>query len=507
MNLLKKIFDVIFGDAETRTHYRLMKATLKEIKNSGFSNFYKPFSRIVTPRFALYFYDIYKMCAEPQKIFKSPEITAVLKNIVLNYFIDDEARELIDRLKDKHINDQYKSGIAITSLSEQVNETISALNRKLDYKWRVDVDRCYKLISSFVWLVNFDYYGLLKNFNDKLTEYVFAPVQIFYKPPAMKIVSQLKDFLSIADGIDFDGNWDAVFDILRGFNQRAVVSNEIRQDVFLRINNVIRSRILHLIVRHASNDPECKNEIVVPHQIIAASFLNEVTNSVHKTMFTILSTEKDNSVDNYKRLLFGSGEDIAGAAYYIEDHNAVYNGTGIEGFKYTDVFNYCISFFSLYFDKLKAICDMFIIYGKWSSPDDMYELSQCLHEFTILNDQLLQYDRSLSPSGERGSKLQHLEVNAVQSRAHRNNLRRYLISINDEVSTMIYSIRQTLSSLHIFLIKLKIHNEAELTKEIVNAKTVCAMLNDSGCDIVFAEEKTACFLSLLNRLDFGSFQV
>jgi hypothetical protein len=71
---------------------------------------------------------------------------------------------------------------------------------------------------------------------------------------------------------------------------------------------------------------------------------------------------------------------------------------------------------------------------------------------------------------------------------------------------MIYSIEQTLASLHMFLVKLKIHNEAELSKEILNARTVCAMLNDSGCDITSAEEKTASFLSLLNRLDAGSFQ-
>jgi hypothetical protein len=502
MNFFKRIFELIFGDAKTRAHYRLMKTILKDIKSSGFSNFYKPFSRNVTPRFALYFYEIYKMCAEPQKIFRSPDITAVLKNTVLNYFIDDEAREMIDRLKTKYINEQHESGIAVTSLSEQVNETIDALNKKLDYKWRGDVDHYYKLVSSFVWLVNFNCYELLKNFNDKFMDYVFTPTYVFYQIPAIKIVSQLKDFLSIADGIEFDGNWDVVFDILQSFNQKAVVSHEIRRDVFSRISNVIRSRILHLIIRHASNDPEWENEIVLQHQIIATSFLNEITSTVHKAMFTILSTEKENSVDKFKMSLFGSNEDIVGAAYYTEDRNVVYDGMGIEGFKYTTIFNYCIAFFSLYFNKLKAICDMFIIYGKWSNPDDMHWLSQCLHEITILNEQLLQYDRSLSPSGERGSKLEHLEANSVQGRSHRNNLRRYIISINDEVLAMISRTVGSMSSLHIFLVKIKTHNEAELTKEIVNARTVCAMLHDSGCDIISAEEKSASFLSLLKRLGF-----
>jgi hypothetical protein len=505
MGILRRILDFIFGNAEKRNRDRLMKASLKSIKHSSFGNFYKPFSQVVTPHFALYFYDIYKMCAEPQKIFRNPDMADILKNTVLNYFIDDEARELIDRLKVKYINEQYESGIAMTSLSKQVNETINALNKKLDYKWRMDVDRCYKLIFSFIWLVTFDYYGLLKNSNSRLMEYVFAPKQVFYQTPAIKIVSQLKDFLAIADGVNFDSNWDVAFDILHGFNQKTVIPHEIRKDFFSRINNVIRSRILHLIIRHASNDPEWKNKIVVPNQIIAASFLNEITNAVHKTMLTILSTEKGSAVDNYIQSLFGSTEVMTVAKYYTESRNAVYGGTNIDGFKYTAVFNYCITFFSMYFKKLKAICDMFIIYGKWSNMDDMHELSQCLHELTILNEQLLQYDRSLSPSGERGSKLKHLEINSVQSRLHRNNLRRYLISINDEVLDMISRTVDALSSLHTFLVKLKTHNDAELLKEIVNARTVYAMLKDSGCDIIFAEEKAASFLRLLNRLDFGSF--
>jgi hypothetical protein len=503
MGFLKRFFDFIFGDAEIRKRNRLTRVTLRDIKNSAYSDFYKPFSRVVTPHLARYFYDIYEICAEPQKIFRNPEITAFLGKAVLNYFTDDETHELIDRLKVEYINEQYESGIAINYLSKKVDETINALYKKLDQKWRREVDSCYKLISSFVWLVNFDYYGLLKNFNDKLTEYVFSPTPVFSKTPAIKVVDRLKDFLAIADGIDFDDNWAVAFDILRGFSQKAAVSYEVGRDIFSRTNNLIRSRILHLIIRHASSDPEWKNEIVVPRQVIATPFLNGITGTVHKTMSSILGTEKNNAVDKFKQSLFGSNEYIAGAVYYTEDHNVVYDGTGIEGFKYTTIFNYCIAFFSLYFKKLKSICDMFIIYGKWSNLDDMHGLSQCLHELTILNEQLLQYDKSLSPSGERGNKLKHMEANSVQSRSHRNSLRRYLVTINDEILAMIYRAVNTLSSLHIFLAKLKNYDDMEMSKKIVNAKTVYAMLNDSGYDIISAEEKSASFLSLLKRLGLG----
>jgi hypothetical protein len=502
MNFFRRLFDFVFGDEETKKYYRLMKTTLKNIRIGGYGNFYKPFFQVATPHMARYFYSVYKMCAGPQKILKNSDVMPSLERAVLNYYMDDETRRLVNQIKTKYITEQYESGVELKYLSKQVNDAVNALNKKLDGKWRKEVDRCYHLISSFVLLVNFDYYGLLKNFNDKLTEYYFTSKPGFSKIPAIKIIDRLKDFLAIADGIDFDSNWNIMFDILRGLNKKAVVPDEIRKDVFAQTNDVIRSKILHHIIQHVSKDTEWKSVVNISRQIIATSFLNEITNTVHKTMFTILNTEKDNAIDRYKRLLFGSDEDIARAVYYIEEHNETYDGMGVEGFKFTDVFNYCMAFFSLYFSKIKTICDMFIIYGKWSNPNDMHELSQFLHELTILNDQLLQYDKSLSPSGERGNRLQHLEKTSVHSRAQRNNLRRYLSAINDEVLCMVYSIEQTLSSLHVFFAKLKIYNDAELAKEIVNARTVCSMLNDSGCDIIAAEEKAAVFLSLLYRLGF-----
>lgn len=484
-----------------------MRIYARDIKNSSFSNFYKPLSRTVTPHFALFFFEIYKQCSDVQKLLETKGVAAALENAVLNYFIDDEARKLIGQLTVKYINEQFKTGTAINSLSEQVDKSINELNKKLGIKWKNSVDRCYKLISSFIWLVTFDYYALLKNINGKLIEYAFEPAPSFAKTPATKIIEPLKDFLAVAEGVDFEADWSIALAVIHNFGQKADVLTENRNKILSRIKNVTQSRIFHMIIRHATCDPNWKNRIIVPRKMIAGAFLNDVISTARKTLHAITVMEKDNAINRCILSIFGPAKIPAGAKYYTEACSAVYEGTGNNGFKYTTVFNYCIVFMDLYFEKLKSICDTFIIYGNWSNTDDMHDLSQCLHELTILNEQLLQYDKTLSPYGEHGSKLKYLEINSVRSRAHRNSLFRYIVSINDEVLTMIDRLSKTLFSLYTFLTKLKTGDEAELVKEIVNAQTVYAMLKDNGSDIIFAEEKTASFLHLLNHLGLGRFQV
>ncbi|MDR2658361.1 MAG: DUF5312 family protein [Spirochaetaceae bacterium] len=501
MGFFTKICGLLFGDAKTLKRAKLLKTIVRDIKNNYFKDFYRPFDRTLTPRFALYFYDIYEKCAQPQMGFKNTDVPAELKNAVLNHFLDNEAREIIERLEPEYLSRQSGS---INSVFKEAYKDIEDLNKKLDYRWRTSVDKCYKLISSFIWIITFDYYILLKKFNHTLREFSFGPNPVFNKTPALGVVEHIKDFLSIAEGVSFDADWSVVFAVLGDFSKKMSVdiTEEKKLDIFSKIQKVARSGILHMIIRHATGEPEWKNKIVIPHKMIAHPFLTEITGNAEKTLREILTYKKDTVIERYIMSVFGSMEILHGAKYYVDNYNDVYKGTGIEGFKYTAAFGYSIAFLSLYFGNLKNICDTFVIYGAWADPGNMRDLSQCLHELTILNEQLHSYDKTLSPSGERGSKLKLMEINSVQSRSHRNSLCRYLVLINDEILAMINHLITVLSSLNTFFTRVRENSEVEIAAEVVNIKTVFTMLKDKKCDMAFAEEKTADFLSLLTHMIF-----
>jgi hypothetical protein len=502
VGFLDRLWGFLFGDAETRKRVRLIKIFVRDIKNSGYGYFYKPFGRNLTPGFALYFYEIYRVCAPLQAVFKSPDLPDGLRTAVLNHFLDDNALEIIESLTPEYLNLQYGQCGRINSLHQQTDKIIDDLNKKLDNRWRIVVDNCYKLISSFIWIATFDYYIMLKKFNDKLPEFFFGAPPVFSKTAALNVVEYIKDFLAVAEGVDFEADWSVVFSILRDFNPKADMTEENRLYIFSHIQSIVRSRVLHMIVRHVTGELDWKNKIIVPHKMIASSFLNGIIDKARKTLYGISCGEKDNVINKYVQSLFGSGETLTGAKYYVEEHNGIYSGTGIDGFKYTGAFNYCILFLSLYFEKLKSICDTFIIYGSWIDKENMYELSHWLHEITILNELLYSYDRTLSPSGERGNKLKHMEVNSVQGGPQRNSLCRYLVAINDEVFMMVNRLIKALSPLYSFFLRFRLNSGAKLAEEVVNFRTVCAMLKDKGCDMAFAEEKTADFLSLLTHIGF-----
>jgi hypothetical protein len=500
VDLLEKFFSLLFGDGESAHKGRMMKGVVRDIKGSRFRNFYMIIGCKATPYLAAYFFDLYKDCARLQIKIRNADGTAKLKNTVLYHFLDKEALNIIKELDDEYLDEIFKLN-GKKPLMKHLEKQTGELHKKLNKTWRVNVDRCYKTICSFIWFINFDYYALLKNFNMKLAEYSFHENPHFGKINARRIVENIKDFLSVVEGMDAGSGLETAFTVLKKFSPAADISAEYWKRVMGQLQNVLSSTILPLIVRHASEEPEWKTKIIVPQETIAGPFLDRITDNALKKAENILTDEKNIKVSEIIFSLFGSGDSISAAHFFLETRNEQYEGIGIIGFKHAKAFHYCIVFLSLYFEKLKDLCGIFIIYGEWHNKDEMYGLSQAIYDLTVLNGDMHGYDKTLSDSGERGNKIKNMEAGLVRDRQSRHNLSLYIESINDEIFILINRMINSLLCLCVFLNDFQNREEGGPEK-ILNWKTISDMLKYNGYAIKETEEKAALFLKLLSHMGF-----
>jgi hypothetical protein len=493
------ILDWLFGSASKR--HKTMKLLVKELRKNKYKSFYNTFSHNATQNLALYFFELYEACSHLQIKINSASNTQRLRNIVLRHFLDEEAMDILMRLDSEYLIDNFKSRDPKVIVS-QAEEDIKKLNEKLNSDWQKNVDKCYHLTCSFIWLINFDYYYLLKNFDPGLIEDSFQPDQRFLKVKAAKILENLKDFIAVAEEINVEKDWKTTFYILNRFNREADIQYDEWMYILKKLEQVMSSNIFGLIVCHAGGDPDWKNNITVKHEKIAQLFLETAAKNMRKTIQDILTEERKRSINNAVSLIFGGNKNVQGAQFYVETWNETNRVKSASFFKHTVVFNYCIIFMSLFFRRIKSICDIYTIYGIWINVENMHTLSQITHDLTILSIQLSSYDLSLSDLGERGAKIKHLNDALLRTgkSVERVRLSRYIDSVNDEVILMVDRIGYNLNQLSVFLLKFENKN-GSLRNEIKNVKELTEMLDSDGYNISEIKEKTAAFLKLLDFME------
>jgi hypothetical protein len=502
--LFKKISEILLGGSRSPEHRRMMKTLGKDIKGNRFRDFYRVVSRCVTPRFALYFYEIYKSCANLQDVLRQIDGTTELKTAVWDHFLSNGAREIINKLDPEYLTGQANIEGAIP-LAREVEKNTAALHNKLNKEWCACIDRCYKTVCSFIWIINFDYYALLKKFDPEFQEFkdgAFQEKLDFRKIRAEKVIEDIKDFLAVAESFGPLNDCETAGVILEKFIPKEYISADYWRSFIEKQENAMSSAIFQMIVQHASGDLNWKNKIIVQHEKISNLFLDDIVSGAYKTAGDILNNEKHSKINELVFSVFDSTENKSCAKFYSEARNSNYDGTDISGFKHSAAFNYSLMFLLFKFEKIKSICDIFIIYGKWIDTDSMRALSQILHEITVLREEFISYDKTLSELGERGAKLKLLEANLVKGGKNRLNLCRYIDSINDEVFVMINRLINSLTELGTFLRDIDDKTAGEAAKIIANRKVVREMLGEKGYDINIDAGKLNSFLKLLDYTGF-----
>ena len=442
---LDKILSLFSGGNDLESgKKRLLKQTAKELNKNKYSKFYIVKGEEVTPAFAKFFYEIYKVVSPAQVFLQNAEKSAQLKQVVIESVMDKKLLDLQERISLEKINERAKT-TGTKELAAQLKNELTSLIAGFDSARIKAVDDCYNLIMAFHTFISFDYYVRLRKFDSNLSERNFSYVPKFETIRAEYLVEDIKDFLEIAYAVDPDQDWKTALPVLKSYKgDMDVVDPAQWNKLMLLVRDVKRSRILELMARHISKDPFWESLPKLPDEHIIEDYLQKKKTDTETAIRKVLNDKRSAQIDQIAKAVFGTSE-VERMKYYTDKTNELFFKKNLEGFTHVQGMNYLKAFLLDYFKKdVRELCDLFLIRGQWSSLILSQQMSEGFHTIMAISEQILTFDEALSESGTNGSRLKAALLKSDRDKGQAKYIRIILKTANEEAQEMINNTAQSL---------------------------------------------------------------
>jgi serine/threonine protein kinase len=432
------------GDDLESGKKRLLKQMLKDLSKNKYSKFYKAKEEEVTPIFAKFFYEVYKVVSPAQVFMQNATKSNQLKQVTIESFMDEKLKKLQDRIAPESITERAQT-TSTKDLAKQLKSELATLISGFDAQLIKTIDDCYNLILIFHQFVSFDYYFLLKKFDANLTERNFTYQPRFEVIRAEYINDDIKDFLEVALAIDPDQDWKTALAVMKNFKGDIDVVNLNQWNkLMVLIRDVKRSKIFECMARHISKDPFWDSATKLPNEHIIDAFLQKKKTDTETAINKILNDKKSAQVDQLAKSVFGTS-DVDRMKYYTDKANEIFLKKGLDSFAHVQGMNYLKAFLLDYFKKdIKELCDLFLIRGQWSSVVLSQQMSDGFHSIMEITEKLLAFDETFSETGTNGSRLKAALVKADRDKGQAKYIRIIMKTGNEEAQEMINTTAQAL---------------------------------------------------------------
>jgi hypothetical protein len=425
------------------TKRRLLKKLAKDIQGRA-GHFYRPKSMEIQPALGKFFYDLYKTLAHAQVFLQNAAKSAQLKQITVESFLDMKFLDARQRLNADYLKERAKT-MPIIEVSHLLREDLAILAGAFDMDFISRVDTCYNQILSLIHLAGFDYFFLLRKFDAGILERNFTITPHFRPVRGKAVLEDLKDFLEVSSPIPADVDWTMVLRILKAYkNNVDVVKEDEWNKAIKSLQNIRRSSILELMIRHISEDPRHEFKIALSQEHIAEAYLEECRQEVEDAFSGFLYSQKQNQINALARELFGD-PDIRRLQYYTEKDNDAFVQRGLKGFAYTQGLNYLKIFLIDFFQQdMQGLCELLLIRGHWSSMEESKRLSETFHILLNNTNGLLALEHSLGENGEEGARIRSILLKSVRNQSLLRQLNSILQRINGDAGDLLNSTAEAL---------------------------------------------------------------
>ncbi|WP_304224118.1 DUF5312 family protein [Gracilinema caldarium] len=443
IEFLEKLLSLFTGGTDSESEKRRqLKQIARDLTKNKYK-FYKVRGEEVLGVFAKLFYDIYKILSPAQVFLQNADKSNQLKQIVIEFFMDKGMLELQERLSEESIKERAKT-TTIKELAQQLNNELTNFIAGFDGERSSAIDRCYNQILTFVQLVNFDYFFLLKKFDANLSERNFTYKPQFEPIRGEYISDDIKDFLEVLYALDFEQDWKPVFSVLKTYKGVEVVALDQWSKLLNVFRDLKRSGIFELMVRHIDKNPTWMPKPHIPNEYILDAYLQKTRTQVEVLIQQLVQERRNAKIDELAKLIFGTPA-VSRLKNYTEKANAPFQKKMLGGFIHIQGLNYLKAFLLDFFKKdIRELCDLLLVRGQWSTNILSQQLSESYHELMAISEKLITFDDSLADDAEMGGRLRIAMAKADRDKEQLKYVRTLLKGINDEALKFITMSAQNL---------------------------------------------------------------
>jgi hypothetical protein len=501
MNFIIEFFLFLFKgrNEEDKRRIKLLQQLTREFKRNRYRNFYNPHRKELTAECGEFFFDLYKAFKGMQSSFLHAEESELLKELTADHFFTETHRDAANKLMPKAIL-KLSEKMSPLELEDHVETDLRGVHALFNRGWRNKVDETYRMIISFVWLVNFDYYRLLRALDNAIPENAHSYQPIFHSVKLLAIKDHLHDFMAIYDNCAESQHWDDVFAILRKYAKKQIIDLDVWKSKLKKIDSVRESKIFIMMARHAEESPYWENKTLCPRDKIADKQIDKMTENAKNAIIDLMSKIKTDQIEGLLGTIFEKVEIPSPSYANTAESDDLASPQDRHGdFKHAKEFRWIFAFDMMFWQTLSEICDILIVYGEWTSRESSRDMSAMLQELTLSHDKLVDFDKSLSEQGIYGPRLKLQRSKAVQGRQQRENLHSFIAKINTEIEDIINTVVYCLKQADFHLCKYLAPDDQKNTTQgdITNWTFIKKTLKDKKYDLPEMHKKIDALFTLL----------
>jgi len=422
-NVFQRLLSFLFSSSDPEKEKRKqLKEIAKQLSRHRFK-FYKPKGEEALPGFAKFIYSIYKVLSAAQVFLEHADSSSVLKSIIIESYLTKEQLAIKEFISEEKLKERSLK-IDVKTLSSELKDKLISFYSAFDIEKVKHINGMYNLMESFWQVIN-------------LPERDFVYTPKFESINAEYIVNDIKDLLEVLPLLEQNTDWDNLFNILKEYKKNDVVSRHNWKKTIKLINDVIKSSVMVLMVRHIEKKPGFRMKTFPPKDKIVEEYLSRLKTQSELIMQKIIKERKEGKVNELLKQIFNTTA-ISRVKFYTEKANLSFSKKMLGGYVHVASLNYLKAFLLDFIKKdIKEIVDILLIRGTWTTNLLSQQLSDSFHNLIGISDELVRFDESLSEEGDLGIKVKNSIHLVDRDKTRMKQLRTLLKKINDEAAAII----------------------------------------------------------------------
>ncbi|MBN2653065.1 MAG: hypothetical protein JXR63_11860 [Spirochaetales bacterium] len=463
----------LFSPESGKPGKKELKQLAKSIKKNKY-NFYRPRINEVDPNLAKFLYQIYRFTGPLHKPLERYDSSEAIKQLMVDRYLPEDVLEMKSTFSESSIRIMFQTNNS-NIVMNQLKKNFAAFKKMIGKSGMQEINHNYRALLSFIALVKFDLYYVLKKFDPKLPELDFVYKTRFEPIIGQKIVDDMKDFLAIIYNIEPATDWAEIFTFINEYRGSDVIQDSGWKKILKSIEDIKKSRILEMMISLIDEDPNFTVKTFPAKENIVATYVDKEGNELQKNLKNIISEKKDSNINEFVKRIFGKIPPNR-VKYYSDKLNEAILAKSETGFIYKGAINFLKSFFLDFLKKdIREVSNIYLIRGKWFSTVTSQNFSDCFHRLLELSDELMEFDNSLSEEFRRGAAIKAYTKLSERDKSGAAILERIVKEINEEAKQIVVESAQNLINLARILktviedSKLKTHKYINNWKELEQA--------------------------------------
>ena len=434
-NFLKDLIGSLFGGSDPEAQKKkALKSIAKSLSKTKYK-FYKLGSNEVEGSFARFFIEIYKAVSPAQAMLQSFNPNS-LKRLVLNSSLSEKQLDSLEQLSETAIMELARKK-PLKEVRETVKACMDTFSSAYDNNKISKTDQLYTKLITFANFVQFDFYFMLKKFDNTLKERNFSVAPKFAPINGTYLIEDLKNFIDVAWVLPFDSDWSDVFKLIKSVKGADPVAAGVWKKLLARIRYLKDNHILEMLIQLISENPYYRDEVTSKELYIVDDYIADVKKTAEKTLDEIQAKQTAGKVDGLLVQIFGTTE-VEHLKYYNEAGSAPFERKDLGSFEYAEPLGYLKQFILDYVKKdIRELSDILLVRGEWANQQLATPMSDAFHQLLDIAGNITALDNSVNETVDLGLKMKTHLPRADRDKESRNIIQSTLTHINDTAGILI----------------------------------------------------------------------